>query len=106
MIEAQLPTEFKGSQFGPMLRSFILYQYYKTRVPYEKIGRNLHDWVTDISAGPINNILNELSEDFAKNLSSARKLKKPEITNSLFKMKGDRLFTRDEIEELLRPAPF
>jgi hypothetical protein len=177
VIEAQVPTEFKGSQFGPMLRSFILYQYYKNRVPHEKIGRNLHDWGIDISAGSINNILNDLPEDFAEDLSSARKaairncsqihiddtgakfngknfytfvvsnkfytqyttgleknrwsaagailggeqqflindtavtfvarkLKKPEITNSLSKMKGDRLFTRDEIEELLRYAPF
>ena len=59
VIEAELPTGFKGSQFGPTLRSFILYQYYKNRVPHEKIRKNLEDWGIFVSKGTIVNILNE-----------------------------------------------
>ena len=32
VIEGKIPDEFKGSEFGPQLRSFIIYQYYKNRV--------------------------------------------------------------------------
>lgn len=73
IIEAEVPGEFKGSQFGPVLRSFILYQYFKNRVPHEKIWKNLKDWGIEISEGTINNILNVLPEDFSVDLSSARK---------------------------------
>lgn len=72
MIEGEIPTEFKGSQFGPGLRSFILYQYYKNRVPHEKIRKNLEDLGIIISEGTINNILNDLPEVFAEDLNSAR----------------------------------
>ena len=72
VIEGEIPEEFKGSQFGPTLRSFILYQYYKNRVPHEKIRKNLLDWGIEISAGTINDILNNLPEDFAADLASAR----------------------------------
>jgi hypothetical protein len=41
MIEGEIPEAFKGHQFGPVLRIFVLYQYYKNRVPHEKIRRNL-----------------------------------------------------------------
>lgn len=72
VIEAELPAGFKGSQFGPQLRSFILYQYYKNRVPHEKIRKNLEDWKIFVSKGSINNILNELSEEFNEDMNSAR----------------------------------
>ena len=29
VIEGKIPDEFKGSEFGPSLRSFTIYQYYK-----------------------------------------------------------------------------
>jgi hypothetical protein len=177
IIEAEVPAEFKGSQFGPMLRSFIIYQYFKNRVPHAKIRKNLQDWGIEISEGTINNILNDLPTEFADDLGSARraaikncsqihiddtgakfngknfhtfvvsnkfytqyttgseknrwsaagaimggeqqfmindtavtfvarKLKKPEITNYLSKLKGDKIFLREEIEQLLRDAPF
>jgi hypothetical protein len=72
VIEAELPARFKGSQFSPQLRSFILYQYYKNRVPHEKIRLNLADWKTFVSKGTIVNILNELPEEFDDDMSSAR----------------------------------
>lgn len=73
VIEAEVPSGFKGSQFGPMLRGFILYQFYKNRVPHEKIRQNLADWKIEISEGSINKILNDLPADFAEDISSARK---------------------------------
>lgn len=177
VIEAELPAGFKGSQFGPQLRSFILYQYYKNRVPHEKIRKNLEDWGIFVSKGTINNILNELPEEFNEDMSSARaaaikrcsqvhiddtgakfdgknfhtfvvsnkfytsystgpeknrwsaagammggvqkfiindnavtfvarKLKKPEITNYLSKLKSEQIYTRKELEELLGHSPF
>lgn len=72
MIEGEIPVEFKGSQFGPGLKSFILYQYYKNRVPHEKIRKNLEDLGIIISEGTINNILNNLPEVFSEDLDSAR----------------------------------
>lgn len=177
VIEAELPAGFKGSQFGPQLRSYILYQYYKNRVPHEKIRQNLADWKIFVSKGTIVNILNELPDEFGDDMSSARsaalkkcsqvhiddtgakfngknfhtfvvsnkfytsystgpeknrwsaagammggvqqfiinntavtfiaqKLKKPEITNYLSKMKSDKLYSREELEEMLGPLPF
>ncbi len=72
VIEGELPLGFKGSQFGPQLRSFILYQYYKNRVPHEKIRKNLEDWGIFISEGTINNILNDIPGEFEVDLASAR----------------------------------
>lgn len=43
VIESKIPDEFKGSEFGPQLRSFIIYQYYKNRVPHQKIIEMLSD---------------------------------------------------------------
>jgi hypothetical protein len=72
VIEGAIPDAFKGRQFGPVLRTFILYQYYKNRVPHGKIRRNLADWGIVISAGTINAILNDLPEEFAEDLGPAR----------------------------------
>lgn len=176
VIEGEIPPEFKGHQFGPQLRSFILYQFYKNRVPHEKIRKNLEDWKIFISAGSINNILNDLPEIFAEDLNSARtaalkrcsqihiddtgakfnghnfhtfvvsnqfytsyatgpeknrwsaagammggeqkflidgnavsflatKLRKPDVTNHFSNMKSDRVYSRDEVEGLIRELP-
>ncbi len=72
IIEGEIPLEFKGSQFGPTLRSFIIYEYYKNRVPHKKIMSMLSDWGIEISAGTINGILNEPNKIFAEDLDSAR----------------------------------
>jgi hypothetical protein len=36
VIEGKIPDEFKGSEFGLSLRSFIIYHCYKNRVPPKK----------------------------------------------------------------------
>ena len=72
VIESKVPESFQGSEFGPALRSFILYQYYKNRVPHLKIIQMLSDWGIEISKGTVCNILNKNSEIFIEDLSSAR----------------------------------
>lgn len=72
VLEGQIPEEFKGREFGPQLISFILYQYYKNRVPHKKIIEMLSDWGIEISAGTVCSILNNLKEDFSIDLKSAR----------------------------------
>lgn len=71
-IEGEIPPEFKGNQFGPTLRSFIIYEYYKNRVTHKKIVSMLFDWGIEISEGTVNSILNEPSQIFAEDLQSAR----------------------------------
>ncbi len=72
VIEGKLPDGFKGSEFGPALRGFIIYQYYKNRVPHEKIIDMLADWKIEISKGTVCNILNNCSDVFEEDLKSAR----------------------------------
>lgn len=72
VIEGKIPDEFKGSEFGPTLRSFIMYEYYKNRVPHQKIVNMLSDWGIDISEGTVSNLLNNPSKIFAEDLHSAR----------------------------------
>jgi hypothetical protein len=82
-FEGEIPIEFKGREFGPQLISFILYQYYKCRVPHRKIQEMLADFGIQISAGSINNIVNNLNEEFSEDLNSARNsgLKKDSIVH-------------------------
>lgn len=72
VIEGKIPDEFKGSEFGPSLRSFIIYQYYKNRVPHKKIIEMLFDWGIEISKGTVCNILNKNEEVFSEDLKSAQ----------------------------------
>jgi hypothetical protein len=72
VIEGEIPAEFKGSEFGPQLRSFIIYQYYKNRVPHQKIIEMLLDWGIEIGKGTVCNILNNPDKAFAEDLKSAR----------------------------------
>lgn len=72
VIEGKIPDEFKGSEFGPSLRSFIIYQFYKNRVTHQKIIDMLYDWGIEISKGTVCNILNDCEEIFPEDLKSAR----------------------------------
>jgi FtsZ-binding cell division protein ZapB len=72
VIEGQVPEQFKGSEFGPSLRSFIIYQFYKNRVPHKKIIDMLSDWGIEISKGTVCNILNQRPTFFTEDLQSAR----------------------------------
>lgn len=97
-IEGKIPDEFKGSEFGPSLRSFILYQYYKNRVPHQKIIEMLFDWGIEISKGTVCNILNECKEVFTEDLKSARdsalkKSSRVHIDETGAKFKGIRGYT-------------
>lgn len=71
-VEASLPEQFKGREFGPELRSFILYQYYKNRVPHKKIQDMLNDLGISMSAGTINSILNQPDITFEVDMNSAK----------------------------------
>ena len=73
VIEGVLPAGFKGSQFGPQLRSFCLYQYYKCRTPHKKIIKMLEDWGIEMSAGALSSILNKQDDVFRDDLASAKK---------------------------------
>lgn len=73
VVEGKVPEGFQGSSFGPKLRSFILYEYYKNRVPHKKIREMLKDFGLDVSSGSINNILNTKNRDFEVDLVSAQK---------------------------------
>ncbi|MGB0452214.1 MAG: IS66 family transposase [Bacteriovoracaceae bacterium] len=70
--EGEVPQEFKGREFGPQLVSFILYQYYKNRVPHKKIIEMLFDFGIEMSAGTVCSILNNLKDEFSVDLKSAR----------------------------------
>lgn len=72
-IEGEIPAEFKGSEFGPQLRSHILYLYYKLRVPHKKIKDYFEDLGIRLSAGFICETLNSDLAVFAEDLHSAKK---------------------------------
>lgn len=98
VIEGKIPDEFKGSEFGPTLRSFIIYQYYKNRVPHKKIIDMLFDWGIDISKGTVCNILNDCEDVFTEDLKSARdsafkKCSQAHVDETGAKFKGFRGYT-------------
>lgn len=98
VIEGKIPDEFQGSEFGPGLRSFIIYQYYKNRVPHQKIIDMLFDWGIEISKGTVCNILNDCEEVFSEDLKSARdaaikKCSQVHIDETGAKFKGIRGYT-------------
>lgn len=73
VIEGEVPEGFKGSEFGPSLRSFVIYQYYKCRIPHKKILTMLKDWEIEMSAGTLCCLLNSAGKDFKDDLLSAKK---------------------------------
>jgi hypothetical protein len=50
-IVGKLPKELENSHFGPMLVSFILYQYYHAHVTQPLISEELLEFGIDISTG-------------------------------------------------------
>lgn len=72
-FEANLPDSYQGFEFGPDLRCFVIYQYYKNRVPHRKIKSMLEDLGTRISLGTINTILNKQDSIFDEDLDLAEK---------------------------------
>ena len=74
VIEGKVPDAFKGSEFGPVLRSHVQYLFYQCRVPHNKIKTILDDvFGTDVSKGSICSILNNPQEGFKDDLQSVRK---------------------------------
>ncbi len=65
--EAKIPTEFRGTQFGPELKAFIMELYYSARVTEHKIQKILKEHGVSISEGQISNILTkEKAEEFSE----------------------------------------
>ena len=71
VLEAELPEDVKGSQFGAGLKSIVAYLHYKCRVPQNKIFNLLTDIGVVISEGTISNILisDKANEFFAERMS-------------------------------------
>ncbi len=72
VIEGVIPDGFKGSEFGPQLRTFVIYQFYKCRTPHNKILSMLSDWGIEMSAGTLCRLLNSSGVDFKDDLASAK----------------------------------
>ncbi len=58
-ISAQLPSCIQKGDFGPGLKSFILYQYYQCHVTQPLLHEQLKEFGICISSGQINRILTE-----------------------------------------------
>jgi hypothetical protein len=61
---AALPAEIAGYHFGPVLRSFIDYQYHHQRVTQPLLFEQLRDYGLDISTGELNRLITEDKEEF------------------------------------------
>ncbi|MDD4976723.1 MAG: transposase [Bacteriovorax sp.] len=72
LIEADIPSQYKGHEFGPTLRSFIVAQYFESDCTHSKIKNLLTGIDIDISKSQINNILLKSSELFKDELSDLR----------------------------------
>ncbi len=59
-----LPSSAQGSHFGPILRSFILYQYYHGHVTQPRLLEQLREYGVDISTGQLSRLLTEAHEAF------------------------------------------
>lgn len=74
IIEADIPSEYKGYEFGPTLRSFIVAQYFETDSTHSKIKNQLTGIDIDISTSQVNNILLNSSTQFAPELDELREV--------------------------------
>jgi regulator of replication initiation timing len=72
IIEAKLPVEYTGHEFGPTLRSFIVSQYFECDSTHHKIKKLLAGIDINISTSSINNILLQSSQVFEKELKDLR----------------------------------
>jgi hypothetical protein len=61
---ATLPEEIRGYHFGPVLRSFVDYQYHHQHVTQPLLLEQLRDYGIDISSGELNRLLTENKEPF------------------------------------------
>ena len=64
LYEAELPRGFQGWEYGPVLRSYILDQYFRNRIPEDKQLQHLNGLGFQISSGEISRILTEKHETF------------------------------------------
>ncbi len=71
---AQPPEAVKGQHFGPVLRSYILYQYYSAHITQPVLLEQLWEWGVDISSGQIDRILSEGKESFHAEKGAIRKV--------------------------------
>ena len=74
IIEADIPSEYKGNEFGPTLRSFIIAQYFESDSTHFKIKNQLAGIDIDISKSQINNILLNSSKQFEDELAELREI--------------------------------
>lgn len=72
LIEADIPAQYKGHEFGPTLRSFIVAQYFESDSTHSKIKNSLTSISVNISKSKINNILLGTSSLFKNELSDLR----------------------------------
>ena len=56
-ITAPLPAGVQGGHFGPVLVSFVLYQYYHAQVTEPLIVEQLREWGVEISTGQLHRLL-------------------------------------------------
>ena len=74
MIEADVPEEYRGNEFGPTVRAFIVAQYFESDSTHSKIKNQLMGIDIDISKSQINNILLHSSEQFGPELDELREV--------------------------------
>jgi len=71
-IEGKLPPGFKGSQFGPDLRSLVIMLYVGLRSTENKIEQFLKDLGVNISAGEISKILTNVPLNMSEEMYQAK----------------------------------
>ena len=71
-IEADIPAQYKGHEFGPTLRSFIVPQYFESDSTHWKINKALESIGINISNSKINSVLLDSSKFFKDELSDLR----------------------------------
>lgn len=94
--EPPLPEGFKGHEFGPVLRSFVLMLNHQARVTENKIHSILSSIGTLISVGHINNITQtipaNIKEELLKAKDSAIEKEAVNIDGTGIKINGDSRF--------------
>ncbi len=63
-LVGKLPSELGGGHYGPILVSYILYQYHHAHVTQPLLLEQLREWGVDISAGQVSSIITEDKEGF------------------------------------------
>ena len=81
-FEAELPDGYKGHEFGPKLRAFILMMNTQARVTENKIKSIFDTLGTYISVGHINKVTQTIPQDVLNEVLSAKEValeKQPEV---------------------------